>query len=85
MRDILKELYDGKIDAVHQKMSLKYKKASDKEIELYKKLKGLLPAELNDLFEEYISANDKTSELLGLERYKIGFKTGLLIGLETKK
>ncbi len=66
-------------------MSLRYKKASDEENELYKKLKELLPTELNDLFEEYISANDKTTELLAVERYKIGFETGLLIGLEIKK
>lgn len=57
MRDILKDLYNGNVDAVNQKMSNEYIKASKKEIELYKKLKDQLPHELCELFDEYIQVN----------------------------
>ena len=85
MRDILKDLYNGNVDAVNQKLSNKYIKASKKEIELYKKLKDQLPNELCELFDEYIQVNDNVTELLALERYKLGFKTGLQMGIECNK
>ena len=85
MRDILKDLYNGNIDAVNQKLSNEYMKASKKEIELYKKLKEQLPNELCELLDEYIQINDNVTELLALERYKLGFKTGLQMGIECNK
>ena len=85
MRDILKDLYNGNVDAVNQKLSNEYMKASKKEIELYKKLKDQLPTELCELFDEYIQVNDNVTELLALERYKLGFKTGLQMGIECNK
>ena len=85
MIDILEELYNGRVDAVHHKMSPKYRMASDKEIEIYNQIKNIASPEIQDLLEQLMNANDKTSEQLALERYKIGFKTGLLMGLEINR
>lgn len=85
MIDILEELYNGKVDAVHQKMSKKYQIITDKEITLLNKIKELITSEIKDLLEEYERLNNESTEQLALERYKIGFKTGLQIGLELNK
>lgn len=85
MIDILEELYNGKVNAVHQTTSKKYQIITDKEITLFNKIKDLSTPKIKDLLEEYERLNNESTEQLALERYKIGFKTGLQIGLELNK
>lgn len=58
---------------------------TDKELLTYEELKEKLPEQLSELFEKFV---DLISDRYGKEmedKYIQGFKTGLLIGIESNK
>lgn len=80
---ILDKLYYGKINEYYQN-SIKVKD-NEKLLETYNKLKLQLNPEQNELFDKYIEMQDNIIEKAYKQKYINGFKTGLLIGIETSK
>ena len=76
---ILEELYYGNIAEISRKLK---KGDREKEGKLYDEIKELLPAEKQEVIDDFID------ELLGyydnqlMDKYIQGFKTGVLIGIE---
>lgn len=83
--DIIEEIFYGNIDGVSAKSSQEYKKACEKELKLYDELKAKLPTDTQELFESFIKATQDSSTILEKERYVLGFKTGVLLGVESNK
>lgn len=80
---ILDKLYYGKINEYYKK-NIKTQD-NDKLLDLYNKLKLQLNKEQNELFDEYVELQDNLLEITYKQKYINGFKTGLLIGIETNK
>ena len=80
--NILKQLYYGNIAEIHRKLPNKNK---DLELKLYEELKDKLKEEQLKLFIKYIDIYGKRMDKALEDKYIQGFKTGLLIGMETKK
>lgn len=84
MIDIIEEIYYGNVQEVFRKTSEAYKKASKIESAKYDKLAKTLNEEQLKLLNEYIEAIQDSNEIEVKDRYKQGFKTGLLIGIESR-
>lgn len=82
--NIIEEIFYGNIDGVSQKASPEYKKACEKELKLYDELKTKLPTDTQELFENFVNATQNSSAILEKERYVLDFKTGVVIGIESK-
>lgn len=83
--NILKELYYGNIAEISRRTQPIPNPKTDKELLTYEELKEKLPEQLNELFEKFV---DLISDRYGKEmedKYIQGFKTGLLIGIESNK
>ena len=83
MKSIIKELYYGNLREYDKE--IKCKNLSKKENEIYSKLIESLSLEQKQLFDEYIKIQDNYSTKFAEEKYINGFKTGLLICIETNK
>lgn len=81
--DILDKLYYGKINEYSN--SIITTKESKKLIAIYDNLKQQLNSNQFKLFEQYIDFQDKINEKVYKGKYKQGFRTGLMIGVECKK
>ena len=77
--NIIEELYFGNLCEFSR-----HKKSDNtqKQIELYDKIKECLGSENENLLDELLDLECDDNEKLLLARYSNGFKTGLLIGLE---
>jgi len=84
MIDILEELFNGNIQEVFRTMSKEYKTMKKKESVAYDNLAKVLNDEQLKLLDNYIEASQDSNEIEVKERYKQGFKTGVLIGIECK-
>ena len=82
---ILDELFYGNISASDMKKSKKYKKACEKELEVYHKLKATLNEEQDKLLEELLNLNSDSGAICEKDFYIYGFKVGLRIGIESNK
>ena len=82
--NILKELYYGRLAEISRTSKFNIKKLN-KEEELYNKLKENLSQEGPKLLKEYLELYDERLDKFAEEKYTIGFKTGLLIGVECGK
>lgn len=84
MIDILEELYNGNIQEVFRRPSEEYQSYCIKENDAYNKLSKELNQEQLKLLDKYIELSQNSNEIEVKERYKQGFKTGILIGIECK-
>ena len=82
---MLDELFYGNISAADMKKSKKYKKACEKELEIYHKLKPMLNKEQDKLLEELLEANSISGGICEKEMFIYAFKVGLRIGIESNK
>lgn len=82
---ILDELFYGNISAADMKKSKKYKKACEKELEVYHKLKANLNKEQDKLLEELLNLNSDSAAICEKDFFIYGFKVGLRIGIESNK
>ncbi len=80
--DILDKLYYGKINEYSNPITTT--KESKKLSTIYKNLKQQLNSNQLKLLEQYINLQDIINEKVYKEKYKQGFKTGLMIGVECK-
>ena len=83
--NIIEELFYGNISAADMRKSKKYKKACEKELEIYHKLKPTLTKEQDKLLEEFLEANSNSAEICEKNFFTYGFKVGLQIGIESNK
>lgn len=83
--NIIEELFYGNISAADMKKSKKYKKACEKELEVYHKLKATLNKEQDKLLEELLEANSNSAEICKKKFFTYGFKVGIQIGIESNK
>lgn len=83
--NIIEELFYGNISAADMRKSKKYKKACEKELEIYHKLKPTLTKEQDKLLEELLEANSNSAEICEKNFFTYGFKVGLQIGIESNK
>ena len=81
--DILDKLYYGKINEYSTPITTT--KESKKLSIIYDNLKQQLNSNQFKLLEQYIDFQDKKNEKVYKEKYKQGFRTGLMIGVEYKK
>lgn len=82
--DIIEQLYYGNVDGVSQKASKEYLKASKEEDKCYDKLREILDDKGKQLLDEFIEALEKSIDINVKDKYVLGFKTGLLIGVDCK-
>ena len=82
--NIIEEIFYGNIDGVSTKPSQVYKKACEKKLKLYDELKARLQPDTQELFENSVNATQDSYAILEKERYVLGFKTGVLIGIDSK-
>lgn len=80
---MLDELFYGNISAADMKKSKKYKKACEKELEIYHKLKPMLNKEQDKLLEELLNLNSDSAAICEKDFFIYGFKVGLHIGIES--
>ena len=83
--NIIEELFYGNISAADMRKSKKYKKACEKELEFYHKLKAILNDEQNQLLEELLNLNSDSAAICEKDFFAYGFKVGLHIGIESNK
>lgn len=83
--NIIEELFYGNISAEDMKKSKKYKKACEKELEVYHKLKATLNDEQNQLLENLLNLNSDSAAIYEKDFFAYGFKVGLHIGIESNK
>ena len=83
--NIIEELFYGNISAADMRKSKKYKKACEKELEFYHKLKAILNDEQNQLLEELLNLNSDSGAICEKDFFIYGFKVGLHIGIESNK
>ena len=82
---ILDGLFYGNISAADMKKNKKYKKACEKELEVYHKLKATLNKEQDNLLEELLNLNSDSAAICEKDFFIHGFKVGLRIGIESNK
>ena len=82
---ILDELFYGNISGADLKTSVKHKKACNKELEIYHKLKATLNEEQDNLLEELLNLNSDSGAICEKDFFIYGFKVGLRIGIESNK
>ena len=83
--NIIEELFYGNISAADMRKSKKYKKACEKELEVYHKLKATLNDEQNQLLENLLNLNSDSAAICEKDFFSYGFKIGLHIGIESNK
>ena len=83
--NIIEELYYGNINVAEIRKNKEHKKACEKELEVYHKLKNTLKKEQVKLLEEFLEANSNSTEIYDKEIFAYGFKVGLQIGIESNK
>lgn len=83
--NIIEELFYGNISAADMKKSKKYKKACEKELEVYHKLKATLNDKQNQLLENLLNLNSDSGAICEKDFFIYGFKVGLRIGIESNK
>ena len=83
--NIIEELFYGNISAADMKKSKKYKKACEKELEVYHKLKATLNDKQNQLLENLLNLNSDSAAICEKDFFAYGFKVGLQIGIESNK
>ena len=83
--NIIEELFHGNVSGCNRKMPLEYKECCHKELELYNKLIDTLHTEYHELLEKFIKAKEDTLCFTEQDFYILGFKTGLLLGVESSK
>lgn len=84
MTDILKKLYDGKINpgARLMSLSLDYQESLDKASEAEKALCKTFGEEQERLFEEYQRLEYDLTEINLADKFAYGFRLGLLMAME---
>ncbi|MBR1925905.1 MAG: hypothetical protein IJ837_03510 [Clostridia bacterium] len=82
--NIIEELYYGNIDEISRKSKAMLNQ-NPKENELYELIKSFLNENQKDIFEQYIQLYGEKLDNFACEKYVNGFKTGLLIGIESSK
>ena len=83
--NILKELYYGNVNECSSPRKPKTNPKIDKEFIIYEKLLEQLTEEQKQLFEEFIALCDDRQCKDLEDKYIQGFKTGLLIAIESSK
>lgn len=83
--NIIEELFYGNISAADMRKSKKYKKACEKELEVYHKLKETLNDEQKQLLENLLNLNSDSAAICEKDFFAYGFKVGLHIGIESNK
>lgn len=82
MSSIIDHLFDGTIDE-RNRIRKPQDLSRDREFVAYEKLKSMLSAEQQDMFEKFLEEQAAQDEVKLKEMYGRAFKIGLLIGLET--
>lgn len=82
--NIIKELYYGNI-AESQRPNKVPRKLLDKELKAYDNLKSNLTYEQSKLLDNFIEIMSDNHSIEKTETYISGFKTGLLLGVESSK
>lgn len=83
--NIIEELFYGNISAADMRKSKKYKKACEKELEVYHKLKETLNDEQKQILENLLNLNSDSAAICEKDFFAYGFKVGLHIGIESNK
>ena len=83
--NIIEELFYGNISAADMRKSKKYKKACEKELEVYHKLKETLNDEQKQLLENLLNLNSDSAAICEKDFFAYGFKVDLHIGIESNK
>ena len=74
-----------KYKRIRYEKNKKYKKACEKELEVYHKLKATLNEEQDKLLEELLNLNSDSGAICEKDFFIYGFKVGLHIGIESNK
>ncbi len=83
--NIIEKLFYGNISAADMKKSKKYKKACEKELKIYHKLKPTLNKEQDKLLEELLNLNSDSAAICEKDFFIYRFKVDLHIGIESNK
>ena len=83
MKSILEQLYLGNINEVSRKKFTKNDINKYGENDAFEKLKQTLSKEQYDLLDEYLDKLGMANSDIMINNYIQGFKTGLLIGIES--
>ena len=83
--NILQELYYGNIGEVNRKRNPKFTPNINKELALYNDICKLLNKEQRELFEKFLDLCGKNHGNELEDTYIQGFKTGLLLAIESSK
>lgn len=83
--NILDEIFYGNISGAECKTSNEYKKACNKELKVYEKIKSTFKEEDMKLVEELLNLYQESTAILEKDLYTQGFKIGLLLGIECAK
>ena len=81
----LEKLYYGEIRGIEIETSKEYRKASERELKIYEKIKETFNEKDLELFEDFLKHFQKSETILQKDLYVLGFKSGLLIGIECAK
>ena len=80
---MIDELFYGNVSGVGIKTSAEYKKACTKEFQLYEKIKSTLKEKDMKLVDELLKLSMESVSISEKDFYVRGFKTGLLLGIES--
>ena len=83
--NIIDELFYGNISGIEGKTSSEYKNACQKEYKFYENIKSTLKEKDLELVEELLKLASERVSIIEKDLYIKGFKTGLLIGIESTK
>ena len=81
----LEKLYYGEIRGIEIETSKEYRKASERELKIYEKIKETFHEKDLELFEDFLKHFQESESILQKDLYVLGFKSGLLIGIECAK
>ena len=81
----LEKLYYGEIRGIEIETSKEYRKASERELKIYEKIKETFNTKDLELFEDFLKHFQESESILQKDLYILGFKSGLLLGIEFAK
>ena len=81
----LEKLYYGEIRGIEIETSKEYRKASERELKIYEKIKETFNENDLELFEDFLKHFQESESILQKDLFILGFKSGLLLGIECTK
>ena len=83
--NIIDEIFYGNVSGIGNKTSPAYRKACQQEFKQYEKVKSALKEKDMKLVDELLKLSMESVSISEKDFYIQGFKTGLLIGIESTK